>query len=183
MGEVYRARDTRLERDVALKLLPPNVTRDPDRVRRFEQEARSASGLNHPAIVAIYELGQETPQPYISMELVDGHDLRELIVSGPLPVRRALHIAAQVADGLAKAHEAARCFFVGRSETFVSFPNPHAALDAGRSRHEIVLPEAARRVLREGRHVDIRVCFVIQSDTYRPTVDSLSPKKGNFPLP
>jgi eukaryotic-like serine/threonine-protein kinase len=106
MGEVYRAHDTRLVRDVALKLLPPDITRDPERVKRFEREARCASSLSHPAIVAIYELGYEMAQPYISMELVEGQDLRELIVSGPLPIRRALQIAAQVADGLAKAHDA-----------------------------------------------------------------------------
>jgi serine/threonine protein kinase/Tol biopolymer transport system component len=106
MGEVYLARDTRLDRDVALKLLPPALTQDPDRLRRFEQEARSASALNHPAIVAVYDLGQSDGQPYISMEFVDGQTLRDILAPGPLPARRALHIAAQIADGLAKAHDA-----------------------------------------------------------------------------
>ena len=106
MGDVYVARDTNLQRDVALKLLPPDLTSDPDRLRRFEQEARAASALNHPAIVAIYELGQAGPQPYISMELVEGQTLRQMLESGAMPPRRALHIAAQIADGLAKAHEA-----------------------------------------------------------------------------
>jgi serine/threonine protein kinase len=106
MGEVYLARDTKLDRDVALKLLPAAVTQDPDRLRRFEQEARSASALNHPAIVAVYDLGQHESQPYISMEFVDGQTLREILAPGPLPTRRALQIAAQVADGLAKAHDA-----------------------------------------------------------------------------
>jgi serine/threonine protein kinase len=106
MGDVYLARDTTLDRDVALKLLPAALTQDPDRLRRFEQEARSASALNHPAIVAVYELGRSESQPYISMEFVDGETLRAMLASGPLQTRRALTIAAQVADGLAKAHDA-----------------------------------------------------------------------------
>ncbi len=106
MGEVYRARDTRLDRLVALKLLPPDVARDPERLTRFEREARAASALNHPAIVTIYDVGSADSQPWISMELVAGKTLRQLLQSGPLPLRRALTIAAQIADGLAKAHEA-----------------------------------------------------------------------------
>ena len=105
MGEVYLARDTKLDRDVALKLLPAAVTQDPERLRRFEQEARSASALNHPAIVAVYDLGQSEGQPYISMEFVDGQTLRDILAPGPLQTRRALQIAAQIADGLAKAHD------------------------------------------------------------------------------
>ena len=106
MGEVYRARDTKLDRDVALKLLPADVANDPDRLRRFELEARAASGLNHPAIVAIYDLGQVESQRYISMELVDGRTLRQILETEPMPPRRVLQVAAPIADGLAKAHEA-----------------------------------------------------------------------------
>ncbi len=106
MGEVYLARDTKLDRDVALKLLPAELANDPERLRRFELEARSASALNHPAIVAVYDLGQSESQPYISMELVDGQTLRQLLHSGSLTPRRALQVAAPIADGLAKAHEA-----------------------------------------------------------------------------
>jgi Tol biopolymer transport system component len=106
MGEVYRARDTRLDRLVALKLLPPDVANDPERLVRFEREARAASALNHPAIVTIYDIGAVEAQPWISMELVDGQTLRQLLDGGALPLRRALTIAAQIADGLAKAHEA-----------------------------------------------------------------------------
>jgi eukaryotic-like serine/threonine-protein kinase len=106
MGEVYLARDTKLHRDVALKLLPRELVNDADRLRRFEQEARSASSLNHPAIVTIYELGQVDGQPFISMELVEGDTLRHQLGQGPMPPRRALQIGAQIADGLAKAHEA-----------------------------------------------------------------------------
>src|SRR5277367_5732380 len=106
MGEVYRARDTRLDRTVAIKLLPAAFSADPDRLHRFEQEARSASALNHPNIVTIYELGQDNSSRYIAMELVEGKTLRELLVGGLLPMRKAIEIAAQVAEGLTKAHEA-----------------------------------------------------------------------------
>ena len=106
MAEVYLAHDTKLDRDVALKLLPAELADDSDRLRRFELEARSASALNHPAIVAVYDLGQAESQPYISMELVDGQTLRQILQAGPMQPRRALQIAAPIADGLAKAHEA-----------------------------------------------------------------------------
>src|SRR5216684_7692648 len=106
MGEVYRARDTRLERTVAIKLLAPEFSADSDRLHRFEQEARSASGLNHPNIVTIYELGQDGSTRYIAMELVEGRTLRELLITGLLPMRKVIEIAAQIAEGLTKAHEA-----------------------------------------------------------------------------
>src|SRR6266478_4981863 len=106
MGEVYRARDTRLDRSVAIKILSAAFSADCDRLVRFEQEARSASALNHPSIVTIYELGQDGSTHYIAMELVEGKTLRELLVSGLLPMRKAIEIAAQIAEGLAKAHEA-----------------------------------------------------------------------------
>src|SRR5258707_1097451 len=106
MGEVYRARDTRLERTVAIKLLPAAFSANSDRLQRFEQEARSASALNHPNIVTIYELGQDGCNHYIAMELVEGKTLRELLVSGLLPMRKAIEIAVQAAEGLTKAHEA-----------------------------------------------------------------------------
>ena len=105
MGEVYRAKDTRLSREAAVKVLPPELSGDADRLTRFGQEARSASALNHPNIVTIYDVGSADSVSYIAMELVDGKTLRELLASGPLPIRRLLPIAAQIADGLAKAHE------------------------------------------------------------------------------
>ncbi|HYA25685.1 MAG TPA: protein kinase [Terriglobales bacterium] len=105
MGEVYRARDTRLGREVAIKTLLLNRGSHPDALSRFEQEARAASALNHPNIVTIYELGHESGMRYIAMELVDGATLRSLLASGPIPFRKSVVIAAQIADGLAKAHE------------------------------------------------------------------------------
>ena len=105
MGEVYRARDTRLDREVALKTISLHQSSQPEAVSRFEREARSACALNHPNIVTIYELGEVNGTRYIAMELVDGETLRALLASGPMPFRKSLAIAAQFADGLAKAHE------------------------------------------------------------------------------
>ncbi len=106
MGEVYRAHDARLGRSVAIKILPAEFSTDQDRLRRFEREARSASALNHPNIVTIYDLGRDGATHYIAMELIEGQTLRALLLAGRLPVRKVLEIAAQVAEGLAKAHEA-----------------------------------------------------------------------------
>ncbi len=106
MGEVYRARDTRLERSVAIKILPAAFSADGERLHRFEREARLASALNHPNIVTIHELGQAGSTHYIAMELIEGQTVGELLYAGALPIRRAIEIGAQVAEGLAKAHEA-----------------------------------------------------------------------------
>jgi serine/threonine protein kinase len=105
MGEVYRARDSRLGREVAIKVLHANVSLDADRLRRFEQEARAAAALNHPNILAVFDIGDRDGSPYIVSELLEGETLREQLLSGALPVRRALDIAVQVAQGLAAAHD------------------------------------------------------------------------------
>jgi predicted ATPase len=105
MGEVYRARDGRLDRDVAIKILPAAFSADSERLHRFEQEARSASALNHPNIITIHDLGQDGSSRYIVMELVEGKTLRELCRGGLLPLPKVIEIAAQIADGLTKAHE------------------------------------------------------------------------------
>lgn len=103
MGEVYRARDTRLQREVAVKVLPAELSSDGARLKRFEREARLVSALNHPNIVTIHEVGQSDSTSFIVMELVEGKTLTELLHTA-LPLRKLLSIAAQVADGLAKAH-------------------------------------------------------------------------------
>src|SRR5438874_5507196 len=106
MGVVYKAEDTRLHRFVALKVLPEEVGENSVALARFRREAEAASALNHPNIVTIYEIGQDGSTHYIAMELVEGKTLRELLVACLLPIRKAIEIAAQVAEGLAKAHEA-----------------------------------------------------------------------------
>jgi len=106
MGEVYRARDGKLGRDVALKVLPAEVATDKERRARFEQEARAASSLNHPHIVHVYDIGSSDGTDYIVMELVEGRTLRELLASAPLPLKKLLDLALEISDGLACAHEA-----------------------------------------------------------------------------
>ncbi len=107
MGEVYRATDARLGRDVAIKVLPAATSADPERRQRFEQEARAASALNHPNILTVYDIGEADGTTYIAMELVEGKTLREILASEEaVPTKRLLDIAVQTAEGLAKAHAA-----------------------------------------------------------------------------
>ncbi len=107
MGEVYRARDPKLGREIAVKVLPSATASDPDRRQRFELEARAASALNHPNILTIYDIGEADGTIYIAMELVEGKTMRELVASGePIPTKKLLDYAAQIAEGLAKAHGA-----------------------------------------------------------------------------
>jgi serine/threonine protein kinase len=106
MGEVYRAHDERLDRDVAIKVLRKESAGDPERLRRFEQEARAASALNHPNIVHIYDIGEHESMPYIAMELVEGETLKALLAKGAFPTDKLLRLAAQIAEGLTKAHAA-----------------------------------------------------------------------------
>jgi serine/threonine-protein kinase len=105
MGEVYRARDTKLGRDVAIKVLPPTLTSDADRLARFTREAQVLASLNHPNIAAIYHVedGQDTPA--LVMELVEGDTLADRIARGPIPLDEALPIAKQIAEALEAAHE------------------------------------------------------------------------------
>jgi len=107
MGEVYRARDRRLDREVAIKILPAEFAKDADRLRRFEQEARATSALNHPNILTIYDIGttENGGAPYLVAELLEGAELRAQLNEGALPVRKAVDYAQQSAAGLAAAHE------------------------------------------------------------------------------
>jgi Tol biopolymer transport system component len=107
MGEVYRARDYGLNRVVAIKVLPRFVSFDPDRLRRFEQEAKATAALNHPNILAVFQLGSYEGAPYLVSELLEGTTLREQLVRGPVSLRRAIDYGAQIARGLAAAHEKA----------------------------------------------------------------------------
>src|SRR5271169_6703699 len=105
MGEVYRARDERLGRDVAIKVLPESFARDPDRLRRFEQEARAAGQLNRPNIVIVHDFGMHDGAPYVVQELLEGKTLREKMKDGAISPRRAAEYGIQIANGLAAAHE------------------------------------------------------------------------------
>ena len=105
MGEVYRARDTRLQRDVAIKVLPTAWSSDPDRLARFEQEARAAAALNHPNILAVFDLGTSQDAPYIVSELLEGETLRDHLSRAAMPVRKVVEYAVQIAHGLGAAHE------------------------------------------------------------------------------
>src|SRR5262245_31277708 len=105
MGEIYRARDTRLDRDVALKMLPDGSATDEESLRRFERETRAVAALNHPNILAIHDTGMHRAVPYAVTELLQGETLAERLRSGPLAAPRATEIASQIAEGLAAAHE------------------------------------------------------------------------------
>jgi serine/threonine protein kinase len=106
MGQVYRARDTKLRRDVAIKILPEKFSANWQWVKRFEREARTASALSHPSVVTIHEIGQIGSLYYIVMELIEGQTLREMVAARSLPIQQVVGVAAQLVDGLAKAHEA-----------------------------------------------------------------------------
>src|SRR5439155_857410 len=106
MGEAYRAQDTRLKREVAIKVLPQAFAADRERLRRFEQEARAAAALSHPNIVSVHDMGTADGSPYIVSELLEGQNLGDVLRQGPVPARKALEYAIQAARGLAAAHDA-----------------------------------------------------------------------------
>ena len=105
MGVIYRASDVRLDRDVAIKVLPADFANDPQRLQRFEQEARSTSALNHPNILTVYDIGNHEGAPYIVAELLEGQELRAQLAEAPLPPRKAVEYARQIVAGLAASHE------------------------------------------------------------------------------
>src|SRR5215813_13374409 len=105
MGEVYRSRDPRLGREVAIKVLPASFSADPDRLRRFEQEAKAAGMLNHPNITSVFDVGQHDGAPYVVQELLEGETLRAVLAPGSMSTRRAIETGIEIAHGLAAAHE------------------------------------------------------------------------------
>ena len=105
MGDVYRAKDPRLGRDVAIKVLRTSFSAERDRLRRFEQEARAAAALNHPNILTVHEIGAQDGLPYVVSELLDGQTLRAALVPGALPIKKTTDYAVQICQGLAAAHE------------------------------------------------------------------------------
>jgi len=105
MGVVFRARDTKLDRDVAVKVLPKNLADDPEALSRFEREAKAVAALSHPNILAIHDFGREEGSVYAAMELLEGETLRQRLQDGALPTRKAVEIAMEIATGLAAAHD------------------------------------------------------------------------------
>src|SRR5216684_2054111 len=106
MGEVYRAKDTRLGRDVAIKILPKDMSADPERKQRFQREAKTISSLNHPNICTLHDIGSQDGLDYLVMECVEGETLAKRLEKGPLPLEEVLKYGAQIADALDKAHRA-----------------------------------------------------------------------------
>jgi eukaryotic-like serine/threonine-protein kinase len=157
MGEVYRARDPRLGREVALKVLPAGCSSDPERLRRFEQEARATATLNHPNILAVFDVGRQDELPYIVSELLEGESLRARLRPGPLPARKAIEYALQIVRGLAAAHD--RGIFhrdLKPENIFVTRDGHIKILDFGLAK--LTLPEPA----------------AMASMTAQPTVDSVT---------
>jgi serine/threonine protein kinase len=143
MGEVFKALDTRVGRQVALKVLPESLAQDPERRRRFDQEARLAASLNHPNVMAIYDVGLDQHPPYIVSELVPGESLRALVGKGPVPPRKAVDIAAQIAAGLAAAHGAGIVHRDLKPENVIVTPDGTAKiLDFGIARLDTKTPAA-----------------------------------------
>src|SRR6185369_16804314 len=141
MGEVYRAHDSRLGRQVAVKVLPASFAADQERLRRFEQEARATGALNHPNILGVYDIGTHEGAPYVVSELLDGDTLRARIGNTPLPQRKAIDYATQIARGLAAAHDKG---IVHRDlkpdNVFVTRDGRVKILDFGLARHATAAP-------------------------------------------
>ena len=136
MGEVYRARDERLDRDVAIKVLPEEVAEKPDRLARFEREAKAVAKLNHPNILDVYELGDHEGRPFMATELLEGETLRERLSGTSLGWRKATEIGAAIADGLGAAHEAGICHRdLKPSNVFLTADGRVKVLDFGLARH------------------------------------------------
>jgi serine/threonine protein kinase len=175
MGEVYRARDIRLDRAVAIKVLPSEVASDPERLRRFEQEARAASALNHPNILTIYDVGSADSTSYIAMELIEGKTLRDLLLKGPLPVKKLLDLGVQIAEGLASAHAAG---IVHRdlkpSNIVISKEGFAKILDFGLAK----LPTPAPKLTSRGSDSSTEVVFETRPGTIVGTVDYMSPEQA-----
>lgn len=169
MGEVYRARDSRLARDVALKILPPDFATDPDRRARFEREARAAGQIHHPNILTILDIGTYDALPFIITELLEGETLRERLRPGPLPQRKAMEVASQIAKGLGAAHERGIVHRDIKPENiFVSSDGHVKILDFG----------LARLSTQESVHADVTITVQTASGIILGTAAYMSPEQA-----
>lgn len=172
MGDVYRARDTRLGREVALKTLPSEMASDAERLSRFEKEARLASALNHPNIVTIHDIGISDSIHYIAMELVNGKTLRQLLAGGPLSLQLLVSIASQFADGLARAHEEGIVHRDLKPENvMITNDGLVKILDFGLSKHLVPKAQAAD-------DSSTLIASVTNPGTILGTVDYMSPEQA-----
>jgi len=147
MGEVYRARDTRLERDVALKVMTASASGDADRRARFEREARAVAALNHPNIVAVYDVGEQDGALFIVSELIAGESLRTRIDRGMIGARELLGMASQIADGMSAAHQAGIVHRDLKPENIMLTPEGRVKiLDFGLARQTLVAAAPDRTV-------------------------------------
>ena len=173
MGVVYKAEDTELGRPVALKFLSAAMAQDPQALSRFQREAKAASALNHANIVTIYELGCWQGTHYIAMEIVSGDTLRSLIRSGPLPFRTAIHIATQIADALAKAHETGLVHRDLKPENLMVTPDGVAKiLDFGLAKHH-------SPALSASAENSTALSSITQAGTVMGTIGYMSPEQTN----
>jgi serine/threonine protein kinase len=151
MGEVYRARDPRLKREVAIKVLPQAFSLDADRLHRFEQEALATAALNHPNILAVFDIGTNEGSPWVVSELLEGETLRERLRSGSIAVRKTLDYALQIAHELAAAHEKGIIHRDLKPDNL--FLAPHAGCHATKSRQpDRAQPDRALTPWRENRY-------------------------------
>src|SRR5436190_14872566 len=175
MGAVYKAYDKKLQRIVALKVLPPEYVSQQDRRRRFYQEARAASALNHPHILTVYEVGEDEGKPYIAMEYVEGETLRQKIRAGTLPFKQILEISIQIAEGLGKAHDAGIIHRDLKPENLMLSRDGYAKiLDFGLAK---LVAEQERALVADSEQKTLIRGVETQSGTLMGTVNYMAPEQ------
>src|ERR1700751_5544982 len=176
MGEVYRARDTRLDRVIAIKVLPERFSQDPQFRLRLEQEARTISKLSHPNICTLHDIGHQQGIDFLVLEFVEGQTLRELISSGQLAMHRMIAIAVQIADGLTKAHEAGVIHRDLKPENLMVSPDAVKILDFGLAK---IALESEGNIDEEVTQDSATSTMRTQSGGLSGTIGYMSPEQGS----